>query len=90
MNWLAGLAIILALMAAQEWFLESHRRRYGMWRSTRQRRFWADPKERSLMWLAFTHRDQDPTVERVRLVTLAVIGFCFVALVIVFVRPPGR
>jgi hypothetical protein len=49
MNWLAGLAIILLLVAAQESFLEVHRRRYGMWWSTRQRRFWADPAERSRM-----------------------------------------
>lgn len=90
MNWLAGLAIILLLMAAQEWFLEVHRRRYGMWRSRRQRRFWADPEERSRMWLAFSHRDQDPTVERVRLVVLAVIGVLFLALLMVFLRPPSR
>jgi hypothetical protein len=77
--WLGGLAIILLVTASQEWFYEHHRRRYGMWRSTRERRLWADPEERSRMWLAITHRDQDPTVERARLVFLAVIASCFVA-----------
>jgi hypothetical protein len=90
MNWLAGLAIILLLIVAQEWFLEAHRRRYGMWRSTRERRLWADPEERSRMWTAFTHRDQDPKVERVRLVALAVIISSLVAGLALFLRPPGR
>jgi hypothetical protein len=86
--WLGGLAVILLLIASQEWFLETHRRRYGMWRSTRRRRLLADSDERSQMWRAATRRDSDPTVERVRLMFWAVWAFGFVALALLFLRPP--
>jgi hypothetical protein len=79
MAWLGMIALILILAAAQELFLETHRRRYGLWRSVRARRFWASPDERRLMWAAATQRDPDARVETSRLVLIAVIGFCVVA-----------
>jgi hypothetical protein len=43
------------------------------------------------MWWAFTHRDADPKVERVRRLTIASIGILFAALVILVVgHPPTR
>lgn len=85
-TWLGAIAILVLLAASQEWFLEHHRRRCGMWRSLRERHYWADPEERSRMWLAVTHRDPDPAVERARLVALAGIAFCVVAGLILFAR----
>jgi hypothetical protein len=85
-RWLVGLAIILLLTVAQESFYELHRRRYGLWRSSRQRRLWADTNERRRMWTAITHRDPDPTVERGRLIALAIILLSFVAL-FALIRP---
>jgi hypothetical protein len=82
MPWIAGIALLALLTAAQELFLENHRRRYGLWRSTRQRRFFATPDERRVMWRAMTRRDPDGRVELSRLVLIAVIGVVFVGLIV--------
>ena len=80
-NWVGLVALLLSLTAAQELFLETHRRRYGMWRSTRERRFFASPDERRVMWRALTQRDPDIRVELARLVLIAVAALVFVGLV---------
>lgn len=80
MNWLAAVAALVLGVAAQEWWAEHHRRRYGMWRSTWERRFWADPDEHAQMWTAFTHRDLDASVERARLVAIVLIAISFIVL----------
>lgn len=88
--WVGGAITLLFLTVSQEWFYEQHRRRYGLWRSTRERRLWADPDERSSMWFALTHCDEDPTVERARRVCLAGIALCIVAgLVLIDLQPYG-
>ena len=79
MAWLGLINILVLLVAGQELFLEAHRRRYGLWRSTRERRLWADPDERVRMWQAFTRRDPDRRVELSRLVFAGVIVLCAVA-----------
>lgn len=79
MAWLGLIGILMLLVAGQELFLETHRRRYGLWRSTRERRLWADPDERVRMWHAFTGRDPDLRVELSRLVFAGVIVLCAVA-----------
>jgi hypothetical protein len=85
-RWVVAIAIIVLLTVGQESFYELHRRRYGLWRSTRQRRLWADQEERRRMWAATLHRDPDLTVERARLVFLAVIVLSFLAL-LALIRP---
>jgi hypothetical protein len=62
--------------------LETHRRRYGLWRSTRQRRFFATPDERRVMWRAVTRRDPDVRVELSRIVLIAVVVVVFVGLIV--------
>jgi hypothetical protein len=81
MPWIGGIALLVLLTATQELFLETHRRRYGLWRSTRQRRFFATPDERRVMWRAMTHRDPDVRVELSRLVLLVVVAVVFVGLI---------
>jgi hypothetical protein len=93
MAWLGLIALIAILAAAQELFLETHRRRYGSWRSARERHFWASPAERRLMWAAATHRDPDSRVEISRLVLIIVVGLCVVAGLLVLAAgglSPGR
>jgi hypothetical protein len=80
MNWLAAVAAVVLLVAAQEWWAEHHRRRYGLWRSTWERLFWANPDERAQMWTAFTHRDPDGSVERARLIAIVLIAISFIVL----------
>ena len=60
MAWLAGVAALVVITIAQELFYETHRRRYGLWRSTRERRLWMNPEERSLAWDALVHRNAEP------------------------------
>jgi hypothetical protein len=80
MPWIPAIALLVLLTAAQELFLETHRRRYGMWRSTRQRRFFATQDERRVMARAMIHRDPDVRVELTRLVFIAVAVLVFVGL----------
>jgi hypothetical protein len=80
--WIGGIALLVLLTAAQELFLETHRRRYGLWRSTRQRRFFATPDERRVMWRAVTRRDPDVRVELSRIVLIAVVVVVFVGLIV--------
>ncbi len=82
MPWIGAIALLVLLTAAQELFLETHRRRYGLWRSTRQRRFWASRDERRVMWRAMTRRDHDVRVELSRLVLVAVAALVFVGLIV--------
>ena len=70
--WIAVVLILVAMWAAQESFLEIHRRRYGLWRSARERHFWAEPAERRCMWDAAVHRSPDRSVEVARLVFVGV------------------
>ena len=83
MVWLA-IAAILLLWAAQVWFSEEHRRRYSRWRSVRDQRFVPNADERALMWKAFTHRDPDPRIERVRLTSVALVVLSFIMLFAAF------
>lgn len=89
MEWIGLIAVLVLLTAAQEFFYETHRRRYGPWRSTRERLLWANPDERRLMWNAVMHRDSDPHVERSR---LFLIGAVLVGVLAAFalVRFAGR
>jgi hypothetical protein len=80
MQWIGLIGILLLLTAAQELFLETHRRRYGLWRSARQRRFFASRDERRVMWRAVTHRDPDARVELSRLVFIGVAVLVFFGL----------
>ncbi len=84
-----AIALIILLVAAQELFYETHRRRYGLWRTARARHLWASPEERRSMWMAFTHRDPDPRVERSRLLLIAACAFVFVALVVLLSPGPA-
>ncbi|MEP6638289.1 MAG: hypothetical protein ABJC39_02985 [Chloroflexota bacterium] len=91
--WVVGaIAIVLAFVVGQQWFYEHHRRRYGLWRSMRERWFGApDRTERGAMIYATTHRDPDPVVERSRRVYLATIVACVVAgLIWLELMPRGR
>jgi hypothetical protein len=72
MQWIGLIALLVLLTAAQELFLETHRRRYGLWRSMRQRRLLATRDERRVMWRAMTRRDPDARVELSRLVFIGV------------------
>jgi len=51
-----------------------------LWRSTRERRFFASPDERRVMWRAFTRRDPDVRVELARLVLIGVAVLVFAGL----------
>jgi hypothetical protein len=79
-GWLAAVAILIVITAAQEWFLETHRARYGLWRPARERRLWMSRDERRLAWQALIHRNADRRVEATRLIAIAVIGTAFAAL----------
>lgn len=81
-----AIAALALMWAAQEWFLEAHRRRYGRWRSTLEPRpvFLPSPDERALLWSAFTHRDPDPRIERIRLTSAALVVLSFVVLFAAF------
>ena len=87
MGWLGVIAALVLLTAAQEWFYEVHRQRYGLWRPARQRRFWATREERARMWRALMRRDPDPAIERARWIAIVLIvvaiGVLFVAFTIV-------
>ena len=82
MQWIGLIALLVLLTAVQELFLENHRRRYDLWRSTRQRRFFGNQDERRLMWRAMTRRDPDARVELSRLVFIGVAVFVFVGLIV--------
>jgi hypothetical protein len=86
LSWIGSMALIVLLTAAQAMFLATHRRRYGLWRST-MLGLWASRDERRLMWKAITHRDPDGRVELSRLVLIAVAVLVFVGL---FVLVPMR
>ena len=80
MGWIAAIALLAVITVAQEWFLETHRGRYGLWRSTRARRLWMSRDERRLAWQALIHRNADRRVELTRLIAIAVIGIAGVLL----------
>jgi hypothetical protein len=77
MQWIGSIALIVLLTAAQALFLETHRRRYGLWRSLRQSRFFPSQDERGVMWRAMTRRDPDARVELSRLVFIGVAVLVF-------------
>jgi hypothetical protein len=79
-GWVVAVALLVVIAAAQEWFLETHRARYGLWRPARERRLWMSRDERRLAWQALIHRNPDRRVEATRLIVLAVIGIAFAAL----------
>jgi hypothetical protein len=84
MVWLGLVAVMVLLFVGQEWFAEIHRRRYGQWRSGRERWFFPNREERILMFQALAHRNPDRTVERVRIATVALIVFCFGAFIALY------
>jgi hypothetical protein len=75
--WIGTIGFISLMAATQELWLEIHRRRYGLWRSTRQRHFMASQDERRLMWHALTRRGPDRGLELSRraFITIAVLAF---------------
>jgi hypothetical protein len=86
MAWLALLLCLAAITAAQELFYETHRRRYGMWRSTRERRFWMSREERSLAFDALVHRNADARVESTRLIAITVFVLVLGAMGVLWLR----
>jgi hypothetical protein len=84
MLWLAVIVPIVLVAISQEVFYETHRRRYGLWRSALKRHFWASPTERVLMWRATTRRDPDGRVEAARLAFIGVFVLWLVAGMFVF------
>ena len=89
MAWLGLIALLVVMLAAQELFLETHRR-YGHWRSTRERRFGARQDERRLMLAAITHRDPDPRVERTRLALVGVVLLVIAGFILLGPAKPMR
>jgi hypothetical protein len=83
MNWIGLLAILAILWIAQEAFLEIHRRRHGLWRSARERRFLPSRDERVVMWGELTRRNADAAVERARLAFVAIVVLCLAAVLLV-------